>query len=160
MHPYYMARFGFARRLFWFGLGGLGATWWYRHHTEGFMCNRRQQYIKEREEREIAARNTPPSYQSYPSYPSPSPAFSSSSSSNDTPMSYPSPPTWSSAETRSMEVPEQKQQRLRELGNQATDAVSILRLRILTILPWLTATFSSPMLQKLCSIRPSQLSKF
>ena len=111
MHPFYHRyHFGFGRRLFWFGLGALGATWWHRHH-QGGLCSRREEFIKQREDRqrEFSRSDAPP----YP-FPYPSP-------------SVPHPQTSTSQVT----TPPQHdvsygfdQQRVRELGSQATDAVS------------------------------------
>ena len=95
MHPfYYRHHFGFGRRLIWFGLGALGASWWHHHHTQGHLCGRREEFIKEREERE-PPRNAPPAYPvSYPSTPIPaSPPHPPANAGNNFPGAnpYPSP---------------------------------------------------------------------
>jgi len=113
MYPFYYRRFGFGRRLIWFGLGALGATWWHKYHTEGFVCARRQQYIKEREEREREfARSGHGHVTTYP-VPQPNPSQ---------PTGYSSDPSQGSPQPWVGEHFDQN--RLRELGAQATDALA------------------------------------
>jgi hypothetical protein len=100
-HHFYRRRMGLFPRLFWFGFGAFAATWWAKHHQhEGPLCNRRQQYIKDREEQPEQSRRAP-----LPSY---------------TPASYPPVRT----ESDSWSVDKLDREKIRELGTQATDAVS------------------------------------
>lgn len=126
MHPfYYRHHFGFGRRLIWFGIGALTASWWHKHHVEGAQwCRRRDEYIKNREEQGFAGNGgpAPVAYQSnFPSHSSVTPPA---------PPSYPPVVQQESLPTpkdiNSWSAEKFDKQRLRELGTQATDAVSFI----------------------------------
>jgi hypothetical protein len=101
-HPLYYAHrsFGFGRRLVWFGLGAFAAHMWHKHHDGGHLCGQRQRMITETEHR--------------------SPAMDNSTQLPRHPEMIPRRPDWES----SWGGDRFDRERLRELGSQASDAVS------------------------------------